>query len=196
MRRRSHGGFTLIELMVTLAVLAVLAVMAVPSFIELRQRSALKGAADQVTTFWGDARFEALRRNVPVKVAFVTNAAGEYCVGATTTAPLTDAGCDCFTSGACNVGAYPASQAEWRGVRIAGLSTLGDNDTDDRGVAAINPKRGTLTDRGDAGRISLKAPPGSQDYRIDVAIDGNGRAIQCEPTAAPSKIPDYSNRRC
>lgn len=200
MRTRTDSGFTLIELMVALAVLAILAVLAVPSFIDLRQRSALKGAADQVTSFWGNARFEALRRNSYVKVGFKTTSAGLYCIGANTATVTTDdTACDCFTAGACNVGAYPDVQTDWRGVRLSPTSplpTLGDTDTDDDGVAVIDPKRGALTERTDEGRISLQGPPGSQDYRLDVAIDGNGRAIQCEPSAAPSKIPGYSDRRC
>lgn len=199
MRARSSSGFTLIELMVTLAVLAVLAVLAIPSFIELRQRSSLKGAADQISSFWGDARFEALRRNVPVKVGFQADAAGAYCIGATTVDATDDTACDCFTANACDVGAFPADQSQWRGVRIfpaPNTTTLGDDDSDVIGVAAINPKRGTLTDRGDAGRISLRGPTGSMDYRLDIIIDGNGRAFQCEPAAAPSKIPDFTDRRC
>jgi prepilin-type N-terminal cleavage/methylation domain-containing protein len=192
-------GFTLIELMVTLSVLAILAVLAVPSFSQLRERSALKGAADQISSFWGDARFEALKRDAAVKVVFNTNASGEFCMGATTVDPNADTACDCFTAGACNVGSYPANQGEWRGVRIIAApntTTLGDDDTDTIGVAAIDPKRGTLADRTDSGRIFLRGPNGSTDYRLNVVIDGNGRAIQCEPSAAPSKIPEYTNRRC
>lgn len=198
MTRRSQFGFTLIELMVTLSVLAILAVMAVPSFAQLRQRSALKGAADQVSSFWGNARYEALRRNSLVKIGFRTTSAGLFCIGAnTTTDPADDAACDCFTSGACDVGAYPATQPDWQGVRPGtSLPTLGDVDTDNDGVAVIDPKRGTLTDRGDAGSIFLRGPIGSQDYRLNVAIDGNGRAFQCEPSTAPNGMPDFSDRRC
>lgn len=190
MKRRANSGFTLIELMVTIAVLAILAVMAVPSFAQLRQRSALKGAADQISAFWGNSRYEALRRNSLVKIGFRTSSAGLYCIGANTTAdPADNTGCDCFTSGACNVSAYPATQQDWRGVRLSPtLPTYG--------VAVINPKRGTLTERGDAGSILLRGPTGSQDYRLNIAIDGNGRAFQCEPSTAPNKMPDFGDRRC
>jgi len=78
------GGFTLLELMVTLAVVAILAVAAVPSFEASRQRAAIKGAGDQVLSFWNQARFEAAKRNSLVKVGVYTSGAS-YCIGAATT---------------------------------------------------------------------------------------------------------------
>lgn len=200
--RLKPAGFTLVELIVTLAVLAVLAALAIPTFSDFRQRASLRGSADQLTAFWGDARFEALKRNAMVKVGFQTTSTGAVCIGAaTTTDPADNTACDCFSpvansSGRCNVSRFPASQDEWRGIRIPSLPTLGDTDTDTDGVAVIDPKRGVLTDRGDAGRMSLRSPEGSMDYRLDVFVDGNGRVFQCEPAAAPSKIPDFGDRQC
>jgi prepilin-type N-terminal cleavage/methylation domain-containing protein len=192
MRAPNANGFTLIELMVTIAVLAILVTLAVPSFADFRQRTVLRGAAEQVVSFWGDARFEALRRDSRVKVGFNSNA-GQLCLGAaTTTDPADDTPCDCFTAGACNVAAYPPLQADWRGVRVASASTVGAGS----GVAVIDPKRGNLTQPGDVGRILLQAPNGPQDYRLDVVIDRNGRAVICEPSAAPAKLSDYQERRC
>lgn len=197
MRVANTKGFTLVELMVTLAVLAILVTLSIPTFNDFRQRSALRGAADQVVSFIGDARFEALRRNSDVKIGFVTNPSGAFCIGAaTTTVPGDDASCDCFTAGSCDVSAYPDDQAQWKGVRFPSLPTIGNDDTDASGVIVIDPKRANLTEAGDVGRISLQSPTGSQDYRVDVVVDRNGRATACQPAAAPSKLSDYQDRGC
>lgn len=192
MRAANAAGFTLVELMVTIAVLAILVTLAVPSFNDFRQRSALRGSAEQVVSFVGNARFEALRRDSKVKIGF-NSAAGAFCLGAaTTTDPSDNTACDCFTAGACNVAAYPPAQSDWRRVRVASTTTIGGGG----GVAVIDPKRGNLTESGDAGTIFLQAPDGGQDYQINVVIDRNGRAVTCEPSAAPSKLSDYQDRRC
>ncbi len=186
-------GFTLIELMVTIAVLSILMVLAVPTFTDFRQRAVLRGAADQVTSFWGDARFAALRENRLVRVSFVSDTGtGEACLGATTATSA----CNCLTAPAtCTVGTYPASQDEWRRVRVPTPSTLGGGGT--LATVIIDPKRGNITAPGDAGVISLQSPTGgSTDYRLNVVIDRNGRAFTCEPSTAPSKLPQFTERRC
>lgn len=186
-------GFTLIELMVALAVLAILIIASIPSFLEFRQRAALRGAADQAIGLWADARFEALRRNSMVKFNFVETD-GAMCIGvATTTDPADATPCDCLTPGACNIAAYPSDQSEWRGVRLASAATLGQNT----GVVVIDHKRANLTQAADAGNILLRSPEGgSADYRLNIAVDRNGRAYLCEPSDAASKLPQYSDRRC
>lgn len=193
-RLHNLRGFSLIELMISISLVAVLLVIAVPSFNEFRQRSAIRGAADQVATFWADARFEALRRNQFVKVGFRTSGAN-FCLGAATTATADDdTTCDCFTAGACNVSAYPQVQNEWRGMQVAAATTMGD---DDGGVVVINPKRANITETADEGRIFLRTPQSSNsNYRLNIVFDRNGRAIICEPAAAPQKLPQFTNRRC
>jgi prepilin-type N-terminal cleavage/methylation domain-containing protein len=190
--RFSLKGFTLIELMITLAVIIVLLMLAVPSFIALRQRQTLNSVGEQVVGIWNQSRLEAAKRNQMVKVGYYVSGSS-YCIGAATTADPADATpCDCTSAGACNVASFPARQSEWFGVTVVGTPTLGGNT----GVAVIEPKRTTLTEPGDAGAVSMQAPPGQYSYRLNFLADGMGRGNLCESNAASHKMPAYIDRRC
>jgi type IV fimbrial biogenesis protein FimT len=80
--RHLRSGFSLIELMVTLAVSAVLITVSIPSFQSLIQRNRI---ASQVNSFVGDlqfARSEAIKRGLPVSLC--TSSDGATCLGANT----------------------------------------------------------------------------------------------------------------
>lgn len=85
MPRRGQGGFTLIELMVTLAVAAIVVAMAVPSFQSVLNGSRLAGATNEMITSLQLARAEAIRRNARAGV----------CMSADTNA---GEGADCATA--------------------------------------------------------------------------------------------------
>ena len=198
---RRHWGFTLIELMVTIAVILTFAILAVPSFQSLRQRSALRGAGDQMLGFWNQARFEAAKRNLNVKVAVVqSNSGASFCFGAATTASVSvTTSCDCFTANACDVAQYPGSQAEWANVKLSGV-TLGSSNwpsSSTIGQAVIEPKRTALTDTAKAGTITFNGPIlGNKAYKLRLSVDQFGRGVLCEPTGAVDKLSDYHDQRC
>lgn len=56
-------GFTLVELMVVMAIVAVLSAMAVPAMRELIARYQTSAVADQIVAMLSTARMEAIRRN-------------------------------------------------------------------------------------------------------------------------------------
>lgn len=70
-------GFTLVELMVTVAVLGILAVVAVPAMTGMINNSRLRGQAEEVTAALQLARSEAVRRNQ--RITACASASGTTC---------------------------------------------------------------------------------------------------------------------
>lgn len=77
---RGVRGFTLVELMVTVAVLAIVAAIAAPSFTQLVLRSRLTSTSNEVVAALQLARMEAIRKNGSVDVCPTTD--GNTCSGA------------------------------------------------------------------------------------------------------------------
>lgn len=73
MRARARG-FTMVELMVTLAVAAIVVAAAVPGFQSLVNGNRLAGAANELVASLQTARMEAIRRNRRVAVCASANA--------------------------------------------------------------------------------------------------------------------------
>ena len=65
---RRMRGFTVVELMITLAVAAILFAVAVPSFMTFLNSNRLTGAGNDVVSLLQNARMESLRRGVRVLV--------------------------------------------------------------------------------------------------------------------------------
>jgi len=70
MNKRSHG-FTLIEMMITLAVMALLFMIGLPSLNTWLQNTQLRTSAESIQAGLQFARAESLRRNVPVRFQVV-----------------------------------------------------------------------------------------------------------------------------
>jgi len=200
--KRNTSGFTVIELMVTVAVMLVLLALAVPSFEGLRLRSAIRGAGEQSLSFWNQARLESAKRNQMVKVGVVEDA-GAFCLGAAvTTDPADDEACDCFETNTadadyCDVARFPGAgnQSEWKGVTLSATAPTLGSDLD--GLAVIEPKRTALTDPDAAGTISLIGAPGHFSYKLNLHVDRFGRAMLCESTTgADDHLPDFGSRQC
>ncbi|MFO7753666.1 MAG: GspH/FimT family pseudopilin, partial [Desulfobacteraceae bacterium] len=97
-KMRSHqlsdkNGFTLIELMVTVAIIGIVASFAISSLNNLLPRYRVKSAARQVRADLQDAKMEAVKQNRTVLVDF--NVAGSGNPGSCITCFDTDSDDDC-----------------------------------------------------------------------------------------------------
>lgn len=77
--RDGQGGFTLVELMVTISVMAILLAIAVPSFINASLNSKLNTIANTFVSSAQLARSEAIKRNTPVTLC--ASSTGTGCAG-------------------------------------------------------------------------------------------------------------------
>ncbi len=91
-RRQHHQGFTLLELMVTIAVLSILLAIGVPSFTTLVRDNRVVGAANELLFHLQLARSEAVRGRGPVSLCAVNPGAPDTC----DTDPTTDGWSDAW----------------------------------------------------------------------------------------------------
>lgn len=73
---KTHSGFTLVELMIVLALVAILATIGVPSFTSFVINNRLTAQANELVSALNLARSEAIKRNRRVTVCRSNNGAG------------------------------------------------------------------------------------------------------------------------
>ena len=71
--RSVQRGFTIIEVMISLAVIGVLLALGVPGFVEWLQNQQIRAAAEATLNGLQVARGEAVRRNTPVRFQLVSD---------------------------------------------------------------------------------------------------------------------------
>lgn len=171
-------GFTLIELMVVVALISVILVLAIPSFTGMLARKRLEGVALELGTDLQYARSEAVQQNAQVQVIFGSNCYAIYVVGST-------AATDCVTLG---TGARQLKLVQiTTGPTLAFTPATGGNLFVEfepvRGMAAN--AAGTVNMAGD---VLVASSAGN--WQLQARVNRFGRVKTCSPNAS---VTGFSN---
>lgn len=165
-------GFTLIELMITLAVMGVLVTLAAPSFYEYILTQRLKAASQQLVTDLQFARSEAASRNELVHMRFSSTPGTCYTIF---TGPSEDA-CNCINA----VGPFsgPVCPAAGLGREIRSVYYPVSTKIEVLALApgqkmSFNPSNGAMSTLA----VDLTGAP-AQAYSVDVAVTGSTRKLR------------------
>ena len=175
-------GFTLVELMVSLAVLALLTALATPSFADFFERSRVRAAGDDIVSLVGNARAEAVKNDLDVSIA-MRGAGTSWCLGANAAAATSGGApagaapaCDCTDPGACQVGGQRLVVASGDYGDVSVRTALASDLFFDSTLGALAPL-GT-------GVLTLTSPSGK--YDVSVQVGALGQARLCTPPGRPT----------
>lgn len=177
--RRSAEGFTLVELMVTVAVLAVLAALAAPAFNEFFEKGRLRAAVDETQSLLASARQEAVKANREV-VFSIGGTTTAWCAGANMADdPATlginplpaAAACDCTSPAECEVSGQQLAM-DSTAFRDVSISAVGAS-------VRIDPLQGTV-DGIPPRPVTFSS--GTGNYQLRLVITQLGQSRACVPT--------------
>jgi len=202
MQRRRQSGFTLIELMVTLAVLVILAMLAIPSYSDFFVKSRLRGATDDVVSLLNASRISSVKLQRQINVSEKGTGTGTaWWVGAIAEPgpgnpgdPLALGNNTCLATPAnCLVDNQTAlvSSSNYAGVSMTSASSDIAYASATSGGVIFNPKIGAMTDS--SGNLLTTTPSltlVSGRYSTQITVSPLGQVIVCVPTTS-TFVPGY-----
>ena len=182
-----QAGFTLVELMVVIAIVLLLLLIAVPSFADLIDRARVRGAAGAAISVLTEARGGSVQRNRDVVVNF-TGTGATWCLGAKSAADpavgaavnpaVDDAPCQCDTAATlCTVGNQQLSvlSSDYNGVTM-GAAPANFNFSGLMGDVQPLPVAPTS--------VTFTSPKGK--YQIQMTVAPLGQTSLCTPSGQPA----------
>jgi type IV fimbrial biogenesis protein FimT len=177
------GGFSLMELLVTLAIIGVLAGLAAPSFVDYGVRNSLSVVSNEFTSSIMRARNEAIGKNTCVTVCMSTtvNATGNGSSGpvCATTGTNWQAGWIAFLNPSCDSTLnFPALEEHFLFLRQEGNSNI--SLTQSPSLLKINfDSRGAVIGLGQIQQFNMQfqetANPMNTKYAKNICLDAMGR---------------------
>lgn len=187
----THHGFTVIELMISLAVLAIITSLALPSYRNILEKRQVTSGAEQIGAFLSLAQLESVKRNQFVAVNYQDDA-GNWClVMRAGDDPSVGVACDCNDPDPESADACTLDDGYLRVFNSSSLNypdvlqsaTIGGD-----GTIVYDPVRGLVQD---AETVSMELQSEDSSYALDVAVTVTGRVKICSNNAADKDVPGY-----
>jgi prepilin-type N-terminal cleavage/methylation domain-containing protein len=172
-----YKGFTLIELMIVIALVSIFATIAVPSFLDSFERKRLESLGNNTNYFFKLARSEAAKKNRDVLIYITKTSATNWCFGMSGDDDNGDGEsdeCDCSDAAKqCSVDGIERviSSNEYKDVSFDSLSFVGNK-------ISIDSRRGRST----AGALNFSVSSGSTKQDLQIKRSIMGRVIVCSPS--------------
>jgi prepilin-type N-terminal cleavage/methylation domain-containing protein len=202
-----HQGFTIIELMVVIAIVAVITAFALPSYRTLIEKRQVTSGAEQISAFLSAAQMEAIKRNEQIAI---WRDLAEECMGFYSYDPANPRNdCDCTLN---DPDATDACAIDELGDGAMGLHVLNKSQLNSNSnplnkpfqITAINlgggdelvifdPVRGMLVpDDRVLMPLEVKLLSKHETYALNVQLAATGRVTVCsDMTVADIKVPSY-----
>jgi type IV fimbrial biogenesis protein FimT len=209
MRRWRQSGFTLVELMVTLAVLVILAMLAIPSYSDFFVKSRLRGATDDIVSLLNASRINSVKLQRQINVSEKGTGVGtDWWVGAVAEAGPTPGSGDPLLLGnaTCLATTPPANCLVDSQTALVSSSNYSNNSSKvsmtsasggiayasaTSGGVIFNPKVGGVTDA--SGNLIATTPClvlAAGKYSTQITVSPLGQVLACVPTTS-TFIPGY-----
>lgn len=198
--RRIQQGFSLIELMIGLAIVALVLMVALPSFTIFLQNAQIRNAAESTLSGLNLARTEAVRRNTLVRFQFVSDLTAG-CVLSTTSLAWAVSLAD--PTGLCDQTVGSTAAPQLIQTRSATEGTKNVAVTVTGGSTAIFTGLGRLQGAGIT-QIDISNTTGTCEHLsasgkmrcLRIVVSSGGQARMCDPKVAVPVPPAIDPRAC
>ena len=181
---RSHRGFTLVELMMSIVLIGIGTTLALPSYRDMIEKRQLTNNAERLASFVSSVQTISSRTNQVVTVSYSHTDHENWCIGAV----IDDTACDC------NETVTTASDF----CAIDSQKFVMDNgDTNDQellhsitgdGAYSFDPIRGLFLDLDDS--LTMELHSDNRNFKLNLVVSSTGQVILCSHDSEHA-IPGY-----
>jgi type IV fimbrial biogenesis protein FimT len=195
---RPQRGFSLIELMIGIAIVGLLLMVAIPEFSTFLQNAQIRNGADRVLQGLNLARAEAIRRNASVRFQFVTNLTSSC---ALSSASLTwVVSLDDPTTGTNKCAETPSEsttprivqkQSAAEGAANVVVATTGGSSVTFTGLGRVSGSGITQVDLSNSKGTCVHVDSSGTMRCLRVLLTSGGQAKLCDPKVTDATDPRY-----